>query len=203
MDEILKIVDHRGIRGLVAAEVLTDDENGITFGEVRPLCGTSSLSKTTETSSGTKYYDNRPAIVIKANGPDEVSVDGSAISEADQAWLMGETYDEAADMLVEGEPVQKYFAIGYITKKTDGTERFIWRLKGTFGYPEEEHNTEDDGTDSTGTTLVYTGINTQHKFEKTGKTAKAVNVGAAKYDEELFFAQVLTPDTANTALVKA
>lgn len=201
--ETLKIVDHRGIRGLVAAELLTDDETGITYGEVRPLCGTSSLSKTTETSSSKKYYDNRPAIIINANGGDEVSIDASAISEADQAWLMGETYDEEADMLIEGEPVQKYFAIGYITKKTDGTERFVWRLKGTFGYPEEQHNTEDDGTDSTGTTLVYTGINTQHKFEKNGKTAKAVNVGAAKYDESKFFAQVLTPDTANTALAGA
>lgn len=195
MPENLKIVDHRGIRGLVAAEVLTDDDSGITFGEVRPLCGTSSLSKSTETSSGKKYYDNRPAIVINANGADEVSVEASAISEQDQAWLMGETYDDADDVLIEGEPVQKYFAIGYITKKTDGTERYVWRLKGTFGYPAEEHNTEDDGTDSTGTSLVYTGINTQHKFAKTGKTAKAVNVGAAKYDEELFFAEVQTPDT--------
>lgn len=201
--ETLKIVDHRGVRNLVAAEVLNDDDNGITFGEVRPLCGVSTLSKTTETSSSKKYYDNRPAIVINGVGGDEVSVDGSAIDEATQAWLMGETYDEENDLLIEGEPVQKYFAIGYVTKKTDGTERFVWRLKGTFAYPEEQHNTEDDGTDSTGTSLVYTGVNTQHKFDKTGKTAKAVNVGAAKYDESRFFADVMTPDTVETALAGA
>lgn len=198
--DAIKFVDYRGIRGLVAAELLTDDADGVTYGEVRALCGTSTLSKTTETSSATKFYDNIPAIITRGVGADEVAIDCSAISEENQAWMMGEYYDEENDMYVEGEPVTKYYAIGYITKKTDGTERFIWRLKGTFGYPESEHNTEDDGTDSTGNSIVYTGINTTHKFEKTGKTAKATNVGAAKYDEAKFFAQVLTPDTANTAL---
>ena len=198
MDNI-KIVDWRGIRGLVAAKVVTDNADGMTFSEVRPLCGTSTLSKTTETSSATKFYDNVPAIVSRGVGGDEVTIDGSAISEENQAWLMGEYYDEENDVYVEGEPETDYFAIGYITKKTDGSERFVWRLKGTFGYPESEHNTEDDGTDSNGTTLVYTGINTICKFAKTGKTAKAVNVGAAKYDEEKFFATVQTPDTLDAA----
>lgn len=198
--DAIKFVDYRGIRGLVAAELITDDADGITHGEVRALCGTSTLSKTTETSNATKFYDNIPAIITRGVGADEVAIDASAISEENQAWMMGEYYDEAADMYVEGEPVTKYYAIGYITKKTDGSERYIWRLKGTFGYPESEHNTEDDGTDSTGNSITYTGINTTHKFAKTGKTAKAVNVGADKYDESKFFAQVLTPDTVSTAL---
>lgn len=199
MSEAVKIVDWRGIRNLVAAKQLTDDADGITYGEIRRLCGVSTLSKTTETSSATKYYDNVPAIITRGVGGDEVSIDGSAISEADQAWLMGEHYDEDDDLYIEGEPVADYFAIGYITKKTDGSERYVWRLKGTFGYPESEHNTEDDGTDSTGTSLVYTGINTIHKFAKNGKTAKAVNVGADKYDEAKFFATVQTPDTYTEA----
>ena len=199
-DTNIKIVDHRGIRNLVAAELLTDDADGITYGEVRPLCGTSSLSKTTETSSAVKYYDNVPAIITTSAGADEVTVDGSAISEEIQAWLMGEYYDKENDVYVEGEPTAKYFALGYITKKTDGTERLVWRLKGSVGYPEAEHNTEDNGTDSTGSNFTYSGINTTHKFDKTGKTAKAVNVGADKYDEAKFFATVQTPDTVAEAI---
>ena len=199
MDNI-KIVDWRGIRGLVAAKMVTDNADGITYSEVRPLCATSTLSKTTDTSSATKFYDNVPAIINRGVGADEVSIDGSAISEENQAWMMGEYYDEENDVYVEGEPATDYYAIGYITKKTDGSERFVWRLKGTFGYPESEHNTEDDGTDSNGTSLVYTGINTTHKFQKTGKTAKAVNVGADKYDEAKFFATVQTPDTVADAV---
>lgn len=195
MTETLKIVDHRGIRGVCAAKLLTDTAEEITYGEVRRLCGTSSLTKTTETSIGQKYYDNVPAIIIRSSAGDEVALDTSAISEANLAWLNGEYYDEADDLYIEGESNMDYFALGYITKKTDGTERFVWRLKGSFTNPEAEHNTEDDGTDSTGNSMTYSGIFTQHKFEKDGKAAKAVNVGAALYDEEKFFATVQTPDT--------
>lgn len=197
----MKIVDWRGIRGLVAAELLTDDADGISYGEPFALCGTSSLSKTTETSSAKKYYDNLPAIVIQATGGDEVGIEGSAIPEDVLAKIMGEYYDETTGLYVEGEPTTKYFAIGYITKKTDGTEMYVWRLKGTFSYPEVEHTTEDDGTDSTGSTITYTGVSTQHKFTKTGKSAKAINLPAAKFaaGETKFFETVQTPDTITAA----
>lgn len=195
----MKIVDWRGIRGLVAAKLLTDDADGITYDTPFALAGVSSLSKTTETSSGKKYYDNLPAIVIQANGGDEVGIEASAIPEDVLAKIMGEYYDEATGMYVEGEPSSDYYAIGYITEKTDGTEVYVWRLKGQFSYPEVEHNTKDDGTDSTGNSITYTGVNTQHKFDKTGKTAKAINVLASKYKdgkgESDFFAEVQTPDT--------
>jgi phi13 family phage major tail protein len=197
----MKYVDYRGIRGLVAAELLTDDADGITYGEPFAIAGVSSLSKSTETSTANKYYDNVPAIVITAAGGDEVSMETSAIPEDTLATLMGEYYDEATGMYVEGEPEGKYFAIGYITEKTDGTEMYVWRLKGQFSYPEVEHATKDNGTDSAGNTITYTGINTQHRFAKTSKTAKAINVAAAKYTagETAFFSEVQTPDTVKAS----
>lgn len=201
MSDAFKIVDWRGVRGLVAAEIKSETESAITYDTPFRVCGVATLKKTTETSSAKKYYDNIPVIVIQASGSDEISIEGSAIQESVQATLMGEYYDETLGMYVEGEPETKYFALGYITEDTDGNERYIWRLKGTFSYPESEHDTKDDGTDSTGTTLVYTGVNTMTKFTKNGnKTAKAVNVLASKYTagEDKFFETVQTPDTVGT-----
>lgn len=197
MAETFKTVDWRGIRGLVAAEILTETETEITYGEPFRVCGVATLTKTTETASAKKYYDNVPAIVIQATGGDEVNVEGSAIPEHVLAKLTGEYYDEATGMYVEGEPETKYFALGYITEDTDNEERYIWRLKGTFSYPDSKHITKDDGTDSNGSSLVYAGVNTLTKFTKTGKTAKAVNVKASKYTkgETDFFKTVQTPDT--------
>lgn len=193
----MKIVDWRGIRNLVAAKLLTDTAEEITYDTPFPVCALSTLSKTTETSSATKYYDNVPAIVITTAGGDEVAIDGSAIEDEVQAKIFGDYYDEETGLYVEGDGETNYYAIGYITKKTDGSEYFVWRLKGKFTRPEVEHATEDDGTDSTGSTLSYAGISTQHKFTKTGKTAKAVHIPAAKYaaGEAAFFAEVQTPDT--------
>lgn len=193
----MKIVDWRGIRGLVAAKLISDDSEAITFDTPFAVCGMSTLSKTTETSSATKYYDNSPAIVITTSGGDEVAIDGSAIEDETLAKIFGDYYDETTGLYVEGDSEANYFAIGYITKKTDGTEHYVWRLKGKFARPEVEHATEDDGTDSSGSSLTYTGINTTHKFTKTGKTAKAVHIPAAKYTagEAKFFETVQTPDT--------
>ena len=103
-------------------------------------------------------------------------------------------------MLVEGERESKYFAIGYITKKTNGSEVFVWRLKGKFNIPDNTHATENDGTDANGQEIVFTGVNTNHKFTVDGKkkTAKAVNVDTSvktTVKEDEFFATVQTPDT--------
>jgi phi13 family phage major tail protein len=101
-------------------------------------------------------------------------------------------------MFVEGERQSKYFAIGYITEKTDGTEIFVWRLKGKFNIPDSTHATKNDGADANGQEIVFTGINTIHKFTAIGnKTAKAVNVDTSVNPvvEADFFAEVQTPDT--------
>lgn len=193
----MEVKEYRGIRGLVYAEVIKDDNDGFTCGEVKELVPVAELSRTTETSSETKYYDNVPAIVIDSTGSDEVTITGSAIPFSVLADITGQVYDETLGMLVEGEREAKYFAIGYITKKTDGTEVFVWRLKGKFNIPDSTHATENDGTDANGQELTFTGINTTHKFTKTGKSAKAVNVDTAvnAVVEADFFSTVQTPDT--------
>lgn len=73
----------------------------------------------------------------------------------------------------------------------------MWRLKGKFNVPDSTHASEDDGTDASGQEITFTGINTNHKFTTTGKTAKAVNVdqGINPQVESTFFATVQTPDT--------
>ena len=115
------------------------------------------------------------------------------------AKITGQYYDESKGMFVEGEPEPKYFAIGYITEKTDNTEVFVWRLKGKFNVPDSTHVTQGDGAEANGQELTYTGINTTHKFTALGnKSAKAVNVDTAinsNVKETDFFASVQTPDT--------
>ena len=193
----MEVKEFRGIRGVVGAEVLTDNKDGISFGTPFEVIPVAELTRTTETSSETHYYDNVPAIVIDSTGADEVTISGAVIPFDVLAKITGQTYDATKGMFVEGEREAKYFALGYITKKTDGTEVFVWRLKGKFNVPDSTHATENDGTDANGQELVFTGINTNHKFMSTGKTAKAVNVDQAvnPQSEDTFFGTVQTPDT--------
>lgn len=201
----MEVKEYRGIRGLVYAEVTNDDNEtsgGYVTGAVKELVPVAELSRTTETSSETKYYDNIPAIVIDSTGADEVTITGSAIPFDVLADITGQIYDAETGMFVEGERTAKYFAIGYITKKTDGTEVYVWRLKGKFNIPDSTHATENDGTDANGQELTFTGINTTHKFTKTGKSAKAVNVDTSvnAVVEGTFFSTVQTPDTVTKVI---
>lgn len=197
------VQEYRGIRGLVCAEVLTDDADGMTFGTPFAIAGVSELTKETETSSEAHYYDNIPAIVIEATGPDTVSMSTSAIPFDVLAKITGQFIDEETGLFVECEREVKNWALGYITKRTDGVEIFVWRLKGTFNIPSDAHASENAGTDANGQELTYTGINTQHRFELTAngetkkKTVKATHLPQDKSprDEATYFATVQTPDT--------
>lgn len=192
----MKIVEYRGIEGLVYAPITEDTTENFTTGEVKELAGTSELTRTTESSSEVHYYDNMPAITIESTGSDKVTCTVSAIPLDILADITGQVYDETTDTFIEGARENKYFALGYKTKKTDGTEVYVWRLKGTFSIPESTHATEDDGTDANGQELTYTGISTTHKFTKINKGAKAINVLAdGKANVTDFFKTVQTPDT--------
>lgn len=197
-----EIQEYRGIRGLVAAEVITDDAEKFECGTPFPIAGVAELTRTTESSSESHYYDNIPAVVIDSTGADEVGITASAIPFEALAKITGQTYDADTGMFVEGERDSKYYAIGYITEKTDGTEIFVWRLKGKFNIPDSTHATKDDGAEASGQEITYTGINTNHKFKNINdKTAKAVNVDTSvntTVEEATFFETVQTPDTVKT-----
>ena len=170
------IREFRGITDLVIAEVTEDTVENFTTGTPEEFAGASELSRTTETSSETHYYNNIPAVVIEGTGADTVTISASALPLDLLAKITGQYHDEATGMMVECERTTKYFAIGYKTEMTDGTPIFVWRLKGTFGIPDSTHVTKDNGTGANGQSVTYTGISTTHKFTKTGKEAKAVVV---------------------------
>lgn len=193
-----EIVEWRGIEGLVCAEVLTDDDiSGYTTGDVFAIAGVAEISKTTESSNEAHYYDNIPAVIISNTSADELTISASAIPFDVLATITGQNYDSATGALIEGVRDFKYFAIGYKAKKTNGDEVYVWRYKGTFNVPDQNNTTENDSTDANGQEIVYTGISTTHKFSKTGKGAKALNVDLGKDLANVtnFFTTVTTPDT--------
>ena len=190
--------EYRGVSNAVYAEITADTAENFTTGAVKDLTGVSEIGKTTDSANETHYYDNLPAIVIDSVGSDEITINTSGIPLDVLADITGQYYDQTTGMLVEQESTPKYFAFGYITDKTDGTKVLVWRLKGKFSIPGTTSATKDDGTDANGQELTYTGISTVHKFTKTGKPARAINIDTSvnqTITEENFFATVNTPDT--------
>lgn len=191
-----KTVEFRGCDNLVFAEVLTDDANGITFGAVRSLAPVAVIAKTVETSSETHYYDNVGQIIIRSEGSDEITLTVPVLPLDILAAVTGKTYDASTGAFIDGESVEKYYAIGYRLRLTDGSYRYVWRNKGSFGIPNSTSSTENDGTDTNNQQLVYTGVKSIYKFTNGGR-AKGVVVDErdGKYDCTDWFTSVVTPDT--------
>ena len=192
--------EFRGTDNLVYAEVLTDDNEtggGYTTGAVKILAPVAEISKTVETSSDTKYYDNQPALTINAEGADTITLTIPALDLPTLADIVGKTYDNTLGAFFDGEATPKYFALGYRLRLTDGSYRYVWRYKGSFAVPDETSSTEDAGTDSNNQQLTYTGIKTMHKFTKTGTSEKALVVDERddKAKIDTFFDTVTTCDT--------
>ena len=193
-----QIYEYRGVSDLVFAEVTKDDSTGYTTGTVKSLAGVAEISKSSSGSSEAHWYDNIPACVVTSQGSDTITINTSAIPLDVLAEITGQIYDSATGTFIEGERAAKYFAIGYKTQATNGDEYFVWRLKGTFASPDEDHQTKNDSTDANGQELTFTGISTTYKFQKNDKPAMAVTVNTALdliANKAGFFNSVQTPDS--------
>ena len=195
----MKVVEFRGCDNVVVAEVTKDDSTGYTVGNIIPLAPVAEVSKTTENSSETHYYDNVGAIVIRTEGSDEVTLTTPALELGQLATITGKSVDPATGAYVDDEGVEKYYALGYRLKLTDGTYRYVWRLKGAFSnIPDETSTTESDSVDTNNQSVVYTGNKTLYSFQagniKGRAKAVVIDERDGLADVNGFFNQVVTPD---------
>ena len=198
-----KTVEFRGCDNLVIAEVTADSiGEAYTTGAVQSLAPVAEISKTVENSSETHYYDNVGMIIIRSEGSDEVTLTVPALPLSTVAFVTGKSIDPITGAFIDGESVERYFAIGYRLRLTDGTYRYVWRMKGSFSIPDETSSTENDGTDTNNQELTFTGVKTITAFTNGGR-AKAVVIDERDglCDLATFFSIVQTPDTIGNLAV--
>ena len=134
--------------------------------------------------------------MINSEGSDEISITGASIPLDVLSKITGKEIDATSGVYIDGPAVPPYMAIGYQYELTSGDTVVYWRLKGKFTIPDVSSATQDDGTDSSGQELTYTGVNTNHVFTKTGKTAKGIVADSrfSTFDAATVLATVHTPD---------
>lgn len=207
-DTSQQIFEFRGVDNFYFAEVLQDDANGY-------VCGTpihipvQEIGKTTDSSSEAHYYDNKAMIVVNSESADAIALVIAPPDLDKLSQLTGKSFDATTGMMVDSPRQNKYFAIMYRTKGTDGGYRYVSRLKGQFNIPEETVQTENDGTDTSNTTINFTGIYTEHEFakgiyhsdtqtwEKAGVKGIVVDARYGLVNFANFFSSVQTPDSVS------
>lgn len=166
--------DYRGLRGLVAAEILSDDGATFEADKWKELEGAVSCSIEGEESVTPIHRDNLAVRSIFAEGADTATVNMDVLANKVRAWLEGRRYSEKNDVYLKTPKQLKNFVFGFIGEKTDGTEEAVIMYKTAVSGGNEEHNTKDDGTDVTTVEYVFTGSYTQTKFDLGGDVAEPI-----------------------------
>ena len=206
------VFEFRGVDNLYYARILQDDAAGYLTDTPKRLSPVAEVSKSTDSSSEAHYYDNKPMIVVASESADTITITMAPPELDILADITGKGWDASTGMMIDGPRDTQYFAIMYRTKGTDGKYRYVSRLRGSFSIPEEDNQTENDGTDTTNTQITFTGIMTEHEFTK-GRyindqwekaSAKGIVVderfGLVDFDD--FFSAIQTPDSVQASGAK-
>lgn len=201
-------IEYRGCRRLVYARVLTDTPEGMTFGEVKTLAPVQQIQREISRSSATTFYDNVAANTTTAEGAEVNNFVIAVPADDVLADVEGKYYDPEAKIYSDSPISDAYYAVGYVLgeKGDEENEQFVWKNKGTFQVQGTEHNTENDGTDTTNMTIGFTSVYPIANFThggKDGNGGKSKGVRIKKNDgvmtEEAFFAKVQTVDDVYAA----
>ena len=199
-----QIFEFRGVDKFYFAEVTQDDADGYVTGTPVHI-PVQEIGKSTDSASEAHYYDNKAMIVVNSESADTITLTIAPPALDKLAQLIGKSFDPTTGMMVDSPRQNKYYAITYRTKGTDGGYRYVSRLKGQFNIPEETYQTENDGTDTNNTQITFTGIYTEHEFAKgvydgsnwspAGVKGIVVDARYGLADVSNFFNAIQTPDS--------
>ena len=208
MSDTQQIFEFRGVDKFHFAEIIKDDSTGYKTGTPIHI-PVQEIGKSTDSSSEAHYYDNKAMIVVNSESADTIALTIAPPALDILTKLIGKSFDATTGMMVDSPRQNKYYALSYRTKGTDGGYRYVTRLKGQFSIPEETNHTEDDSTDTNNTQITFTGIYTEHEFQKgiydgtkwepAGAKGIVVDARYGLADVSNFFDAIQTPDSVQIA----
>ena len=145
MNEAPKI----GLDHVVIAEVLSDDADGITYGEVIEMKGAVNATVNPNSSVETDYADNGAFFATGNRGNTELNLEMIDVDPDTQAKLLGQKKSNGvtAETAMDQAP---YFAMGFRVwiagSDEDGDNRYElrWYSKGKFSVPEAGGSTKTE-----------------------------------------------------------
>ena len=130
-----------GLDNVVIAQLLSDDENGVTYDTPIALKGAVNASVNPNSDVAVDYADNGPFFVMNNRGNTELTLELTNIDPATKALMLGQK--RSGGITVE-TPMDSspYFAMGFRVW-VGGTDEngnkiyeYMWLAKGKFSVPE-------------------------------------------------------------------
>lgn len=186
-----------GLDSLYIAEVTADSATAYTADTPEYFAPAAEASLATSSKMETQYADDQPYDVMVAEGETTISLTVTGIPSEMYAKVLGKTFDAATGQVWDNGGTPPDMALGFRAKKSNGSYRYYWFLKGKFAPPGFETATQRDTPDPKTTKITYTAIKTTYPFDigSTNETVLKVmgDTDTTNFSATGWFSQVITP----------
>lgn len=138
-----------GLKNLVIAELLTDNDEGCSYGEIMKVTGAIEATVSPEnTDPDIQYADDIEYDVVLADPEITFKTTMSDIPLEVQSKIFNNKLDKNGVLVRSAHDKPGYFAVGFMSEKADHTYRYVWLFK-VRATPMEEKYATKEGTSVT------------------------------------------------------
>lgn len=153
-----------GLDSLYVAVISEDSSTVYTAGTPETFAPAAEASQEPSTSFEVQYADDQPFDVMSGEGETKISLSVTNLPNEMLATITGKVFNAASGQLWHNGGTAPFCALGFRSKKSNGSYRYYWYLKGKFDVPKEEGTTLEDTPSPKTLTLTYTAIRTTYKW---------------------------------------
>jgi phi13 family phage major tail protein len=193
-----------GLDSLYIAQITQDDASGYVTDTPQYLAPVATAKATPKVDTAVSYFDDQAFDTLDAEGATEIEIEISNLPAETQALILGQEFDAVTGRVMDdADPAQApYFALGFRSKKTNGSYRYTWYNKVRFSRPDEEYSTQTDKAEAKSTTLKASALKTIYKFTYPSTEVKGCKRVWGDEDTDAFsatgwFTTVQTPVTTS------
>lgn len=145
-----------GLKDLYYAIITENSSGEESYGTPVKLAPAISANLSLNFAAASLYADDKVEDDLKEFSTGTISLNVSAISDATAALLTGSTVDSHGCLVDTDADAAPYVAIGFKSKTSKGTYRYVWLYRVKFAVPNDSFATKGESTSFTTPTIEGT-----------------------------------------------
>lgn len=155
-----------GLRDLYYALVTQDDADAYAAGTPAILAPAVAASHKPKSETKTQYADDGVFDVLTSEGETEIELEVTNIPLDVLATVLGKVFDASTGRMFNNSgATPPDVALGFRSKKSNGSYKYYWYLKGKFSIPEEEQKTQAESPDPKTMKIKFVAVKTLYEFD--------------------------------------
>lgn len=120
-----------GLKNMVIAPIISDTEEETTYGELQKVAGAIEASITPENNDpDVQYYDDVEGDVLYPDQELSFKTKLADLPLLIQEMIFSNAIDDNGVLIRTASDKPGYFAVGFMSEKSNGTYRYVWLYKG-------------------------------------------------------------------------